>query len=60
MTVRVRHAAFGSSKKTIPPTGNYEWGKFVGESIDGPRGVIGVLESLGTTLNGVYGADIAP
>ena len=34
-------------------------GKFVGESVDGPLGVIGSW-SLGSDLSGVHGADIVP
>ena len=54
--VRLRYADFGIPDRS--GSGNIS-GKFVGESVDGPRGVIGSW-SLGSNLHGVYGADLAP
>ena len=54
--VRLRYGGFGVPERT--GSGDIS-GKFVGESVDGPRGVIGSW-SLGSNLSGVYGADIVP
>ena len=55
-SVRLRYEGFGVRDRTS--SGDIS-GKFVGESVDGPRGVIGSW-SLGSNLSGVYGADIVP
>ena len=54
--VRLRYEGFGVPDST--GSGDIS-GKFVGESVDGPRGVVGSW-SLGSNLSGVYGADIVP
>ena len=54
---RVRYEGFGVSGRSA--TGTTLTGKFVGESLDGPRAIIGSW-SLNSNLSGVYGADIQP
>ena len=54
---RVRYEGFGIQEEER--NGAAISGSFVGESFEGPRGIIGTW-SLNTNLSGVYGADIQP
>ena len=55
---RVRYEGFGLAETDVPGGASMS-GSFVGESIEGPRGVIGEW-NLNTNLSGVYGADLQP
>ena len=56
--VRVRYEGFGVQEVGRTRTDAIT-GSFVGESFEGPRGIIGTW-SLNENLSGVYGADIQP
>jgi hypothetical protein len=57
--IRVRYEGFGLAERLQPDVTGALTGKFVGESIDGPRGVIGNW-SLNDNFTGVFGVDLIP
>jgi hypothetical protein len=61
-SARIRYS--GSPQDDVPIVGTVEMGgKFVDDSIDGPRGVIGswkILETRGIDIEGAFGAELVP